>query len=195
MDCRGKKYKIIYADPPWEYRVWSKKGHGRSAANHYVTQTIERMKMLHVSQICEKNCVLLMWATAPCLKEAFELGETWGFVYKTVAFVWIKTNKNNQTLFTGLGYYTRANAEMVLLFTKGKPLQRKSKDVKQVLISKVGKHSVKPSEIRDRIVSLFGDLPRVELFARSRPGFFPNYEYDGWDVYGNEVLDSIKMNN
>ena len=22
----GKKYKIIYADPPWQYRVYSKKG-------------------------------------------------------------------------------------------------------------------------------------------------------------------------
>jgi len=191
MDRTDKKYCIIYADPPWEYRVWSKKGEGRSAASHYSTQAIAHLKNLPVAKICAANCVLLMWATAPCLKEAFELGEAWGFTYKTVAFVWVKTNKNNQTLFTGLGYYTRANAEMVLLFTKGKPLKRKHKNVKQVLISKIGEHSVKPPEIRERIVLLFGDLPRVELFARSRQGFFPDYEYEGWDVFGNEVNNSI----
>jgi len=193
MEAGQKKYSIIYADPPWEYQVWSKRGEGKAAANHYTIPPFIQLKMLPVAEICDKNCALLMWATSPCLKEAFELGQAWGFVYKTIAFVWIKTNKKSQSLFTGLGYYTRSNMELVLLFTKGKPLKRKNKNVHQVLISKIGRHSIKPPEIRDRIVALFGDLPRVELFARSRQGFFPDFEYDGWDVFGNEIKGSIKL--
>jgi len=188
-----KKYNIIYADPPWEYKVWSKKGKGRSAENHYKTQSVEDMKVLNVPSICANDCALFMWATFPCLKEAFVLANAWGFIYKTVAFVWIKVNRNNNTFFTGLGYYTRANAEIVMLFIKGRPLQRVSKNVEQVVISKVGPHSQKPDEVRKRIVRLFGELPRVELFARSRRGFFPDVEYSGWDVYGDQTNHSIHI--
>jgi N6-adenosine-specific RNA methylase IME4 len=188
-----QKYELIYADPPWEFKVWSQKGRGRSADSHYETMPLDRLKALPVAAICAKDCVLLLWATAPGLSVALELGVAWGFAYKRVAFVWIKKNRNNDRFFTGLGYYTRSNAEWVLLFTKGKPLARVRKDVGQVVIAKVGRHSQKPAEIRTRIVDLFGDRPRVELFARSRKGFFPNDEYRGWDVFGNEVDGSIDM--
>jgi site-specific DNA-methyltransferase (adenine-specific) len=188
-----RKYELIYADPPWEYKVWSNKGRGRSAESHYDTMSLERLKALAVPAMCAKDCVLLLWATAPGLSVAMELGAAWGFVYKTVAFVWIKKNRNNDRVFIGLGYYTRSNAEWVLLFTKGRPLSRVRRDVGQVVIAKVGKHSQKPTEIRTRIVELFGDRPRVELFARSRQGFFSNDEYAGWDVFGNEVEGSIEL--
>lgn len=191
-----KKYNIIYADPPWSYRMWSERGNARSAAaNHYKTQDVIDIKRINVQSITDPNCALLMWATFPNLKEAIHLGECWGFVFKTVAFVWVKKNKNIDTPFTGMGYYTRANAEIVLLFMKGKPLKRINKNVEQVLFSSIGKHSQKPPEIRERIVKLFGDLPRVELFARSRDGFFPDCEYEGWDVFGNEVNGSIVLPN
>src|SRR5579885_2358979 len=100
MECGGKKYSIIYADPPWEYKVWNNQSDGRCASNHYHIPTFKQLKTLRVSQLCSTDCVLFMWATSPCLKDAFELGEAWGFVYKTVAFVWVKTNKCSQTLFT-----------------------------------------------------------------------------------------------
>lgn len=184
---------MIYADPPWNFKMWSEKGNGRSAAcNHYQTESITDLKELDVPRIAAENCALFMWATFPCLKEAIELGEYWGFKYKTVPFVWVKKNKKQDTPFVGMGYYTRSNAEIVLLFTKGS-VPRKNKDVEQVLFSEIGKHSQKPHEIRNRIVRLFGDVPRVELFARSRNGFFPDYEYEGWDVYGNQVNNSIKL--
>lgn len=188
-----KKYSIVYADPPWQYKVWSKKGAGRSAESHYTTQDIGRLKAINVQALCCDNCALFMWATYPCLKDAFALGEAWGFSYKTVAFTWIKRNKHNGNFFTGMGYYTRANAELVLLFTKGRPLKRINNNVEQVLVSKKGRHSQKPPEIRERIVQLFGDLPRIELFARSRDGFFPDEEYNGWDVFGNEVNHSVQI--
>jgi site-specific DNA-methyltransferase (adenine-specific) len=106
--------------------------------------------------------------------------------------VWVKVNPESGKPFFGLGYYTRANAESVLLFTRGQPLKRVRRDVGQLVVTRVGPHSQKPAEVRERIVRLFGDLPRVELFARSRPGFFPDEEYRGWDVFGNEVNGSIE---
>lgn len=191
MENVNKKYKIIYADPPWQYHVWGKKGDVRSAERHYRTHKVDDLKALNIPAICDKNCLLFMWATFPCLQDAFSLGAAWGFRYKTVAFVWVKQHLKSNQLFTGLGYYTRANAEIVLLFSKGKPLKRIRNDIPQVLISKRGKHSVKPPEIRERIVQLLGDLPRLELFARSRQGFFPDEEYKGWDVFGNQVNNSV----
>jgi N6-adenosine-specific RNA methylase IME4 len=193
MESEIKKYNVIYADPPWQFRVWSNKGMSRSAENHYSTQSLQSLMTFNVSAICANDCVLLMWATFPCLKNAFELAEAWGFVYKTVAFTWIKQNRNNEKLFMGMGYYTRANAEVVLLFTKGKPLKRFCRNVEQVLISKRGEHSKKPNEIRKRIVKLFGNVPRIELFARSSKGLFSDNEFDGWDVFGSEVSNSINL--
>ncbi len=199
MDATTQKYALIYCDPPGEYKVWSQKGTGRSAESHYDTQTTNFIADMKVRLIADKNCTLLMWATMPCLKDALRLGEEWGFTYKTVAFTWIKTNKNNLDPSTGMGYYSRSNAELCLLFTKGKPLTRASKGVKSVVITEEtivtprGKHSQKPNEVRKRIVELFGDIKRVELFARTREGMFGNMEYDGWDVFGNEVENSITI--
>ena len=120
-----------------------------------------------------------LWVTAPCLEQGLELIRAWGFNYKTVGFTWVKQNKKSDSFFTGMGYYTRANAEYCLIATKGKILERKSHAVNSVVCSHIERHSKKPNEVRDRIVQLFGDIPRIELFAR---------EYaDGWDCWGNEV--------
>lgn len=174
-----KKYNIIYADPPWAYKVWSKKGQGRSAEQHYSTMTPEDIKSLPVSEISADNSVLLLWVTYPYLKEGLEVMDSWCFTYKTCAFSWIKMNKKKNTPFTGMGYYTRANNEICLLGTKGKPLKRIAHNVKQVVLSPIREHSRKPDEVRNRIVALFGDLPRVELFCR--------HPAEGWDSIGNEV--------
>ena len=114
-----------------------------------------------------------MWATFPMLKEALEVIKAWGFTYKTAAFCWIKQNRNGSGLFMGLGNWTRSNAEICLLATKGKP--------KRVVtaVSPLERHSKKPDEARDKIVELMGDLPRIELFARQTA--------PGWDAWGNEV--------
>lgn len=194
MEKVSKKYDIIYADPPWEYRVWGRKNVGSTAVNHYNTQSLGYLACMDIASLSNTDSALFMWATFPCLLEALALGKTWGFSYKTVAFVWVKRNQHNHDLSLGMGYYTRANAEIVLLFTKGKPLQRTSKNVPQVLISPKGKHSQKPQEIRSRIEKLFGDRSRLELFARSRDGFFQDIEYKGWDVFGNEANHSIPIN-
>lgn len=175
-----KKYKIIYADPPWRYEVWNRDtGLGRSAEAHYPTMTREELFNLPVNEISDKDCVLFMWVTAPCLLQGLELLKAWGFTYKTIGFSWIKKNKKSDSLFWGMGYYTRANCELCILATKGKPLPRISRKVHQVIHTPVEEHSKKPDEARKRIVELFGDLPRIELFARQTT--------DGWDCFGNEI--------
>ncbi len=174
-----KKYKIIYADPPWQYRVYSRKGLGRSAESHYKTMGKYELQKFPTPRIADKDSVLLLWVTAPCLIEGLELIKAWGFEYKTVAFTWVKQCKVSDKIFMGMGYYTRANAEFCLLATKGKVLERRSHSVSSVVLSHIERHSKKPDVVRDRIVELFGDLPRIELFARE--------QVKGWDCYGNEV--------
>ncbi len=184
--CSGgshKKYKVIYADPPWAYKVWSKKGAGRSAS-HYPTMDIAAIKALPVGELADKDCALFLWITFPMLREAWGVMDAWGFTFKTVAFVWIKQCRKSDGLFTGMGYWTRANAEICLLATRGRP-KRAARDVKQVILSHVERHSQKPEEARRRIEALMGDVPRIELFARASP--------PGWDVWGNEVASDIRL--
>jgi len=180
MPLPNKKYNIIYADPPWSYKVWPKDtGIGRTAESHYHTMNKENIQALPISDITEDNAVLFLWVTAPCLLEGIELIEKWGFTYKTIGFTWVKRNKIANTWFWGMGYYTRANTELCLLATKGKTLKRISKSVHQIVDDRIMEHSQKPNSVRENIVKLFGDLPRIELFARQR--------VEGWDSWGLEV--------
>lgn len=179
-----KKYGVIYADPPWAYRVWSQKGNGRSAESHYSTMSLDKIKTLPVGELADKDCALFMWITFPLLKEAWNVVEAWGFTYKSVAFVWVKQNKKTPSLFWGMGYWTRANAEVCIIATKGSP-KRQSRAVHQIIMSPIEQHSKKPDETRERIVALMGDVPRIELFARQKT--------EGWDVWGNEAPDSVEL--
>lgn len=174
-----KRYEIIYADPAWRFNTYSEKGKGRSAERHYPTMAKADIQRLPIKDIAAKNSVLFLWVTAPCLIEGIELISAWGFEYKTVAFTWVKQNKKSDGIFTGMGYYTRSNAEFCLLATRGKVLERKSHSVSSVVLSHIERHSQKPKEVRERIVELFGDRPKIELFARQYA--------DGWDAWGNEI--------
>lgn len=166
------------------YKVYSEKGLGRSAENHYPTMSLEDIKNLPINNLADKNCALFMWTTIPLLKDSFSVLDSWGFEYKSIAFVWIKLNKKSDTLFWGMGHWTRSNAELCILATKGHP-KRKSAKVHQVIMSHIQQHSKKPDEARERIIELIGDLPRIELFAREKK--------DGWDSWGNEIECDINM--
>lgn len=180
-----KKYNVIYADPPWQFRAYSKKGvEYKSAQQHYHCMKIEDIYNLPVNKLADDDCVLFMWVTFPLLKEGLQTIEKWGFTYKTCAFNWVKKNKKSDSWFWGLGFWTRSNSEICLLATKGNP-KRISKSVHQVCDARISRHSEKPAEIRDRIVELVGDLPRIELFARQK--------VDGWDTWGNEVENDIEL--
>lgn len=178
------KYSIIYADPPWPFRVWSPKGAGRSPEHHYPTMRIEDICALPVADIAAKDSALFLWVTFPTLDRAFEVIRAWGFTYKAVAFCWVKRNKKSPGWFTGMGRWTRANAEICLLATRGSP-RRIAADVRQIIDTPIEAHSKKPDEARARIERLMGDLPRIELFARQKA--------PGWDVWGNEVDCDIQF--
>ena len=98
-----KKYDIIYADPPWRFRTYSDKGKGRSADKHYPTMEKSAIQTLPIERLSKRDSVLLLWVTAPCLIEGFELIEAWGFTYKTVAFTWLKQCRKSDKIFTGMG--------------------------------------------------------------------------------------------
>lgn len=129
--------------------------------------------------------MLFLWATFPVLPDAFEVIKAWGFSYKAVAFVWVKPNKHKAGWFYGMGRWTRANAEICLLAIKGTPV-RNAKNVQQIISEPRREHSRKPDTVRERIVQLCGDVPRIELFAREAPA--------GWSAWGNEVESDIILN-
>jgi N6-adenosine-specific RNA methylase IME4 len=173
----GRKFSAISADPPWQYETYSGKGKDRAAERHYDTSSLDQIKTLPVAALAADNCVLFMWAVMPQLPEALEVIRAWGFEYKTAGFCWLKNNRSGEGFFTGLGYWTRANAELCLLATRGKPT-RLNADVHQVLISPVAEHSRKPDEVACRIERLVSG-PYLELYAR-RPRA-------GWMVWGNQI--------
>lgn len=195
-------YKIIYADPSWMY-VQGGRG---SAENHYTTTDTSDMAALPVEQIAADDAVLFMWGTWPQLPDAIPLMNAWGFKYKTLGFLWVKTNPKSGTPFWGGGFWTRSNTEFCLLGVRGKP-KRISAKIHQlietwdeeltdnVLRAPVAKHSAKPPEVRDRILQLMGDLPAIELFARCKdenekviPG---GRVAAGWDQWGNECESDV----
>lgn len=200
----SKKYNVILADPPWNFTTYSDKGKDRSAEQHYNTMSLEAISALPIQKLANTPSALFLWVTFPQLQTSFKVMQSWGFIYKTCAFNWIKANKSanlskldvNKDIRMNLGYYTRANSELcllakiedelqaddetdiVLLGTSKKVPQRLSRGVRQVLITHQREHSRKPTEIYERIEALF-EGPYLELFARTqRPG---------WDCWGLEV--------
>jgi N6-adenosine-specific RNA methylase IME4 len=185
----NRNYNIIYADPPWPYNNWStselnklgEKWARKNGRSPYKSMTIDEIYNLPVEQLADKDCVLFLWATFPKLREAWNTITARGFEYKTIAFNWVKKNKKTDGYHFGLGYWTRGNSEVCLLGTRGH-LKRVSNRVSQLVFSNIREHSQKPDEVREKIVELMGDLPRIELFARAR--------FEGWDVWGDEVDNS-----
>ena len=185
----NKKYNIIYADPPWSYHDQSCGGglHERVKPpikeayikEQYATMDIEDICSLPVQNICEKDCVLFLWATYPMLREALRVCDAWGFTFKSIAFQWIKMNKKDGQPFYGLGRWTRGNTEPCLLATKGKPKRDSNSVFQLILEAPITGHSAKPHAAGEKIVELMGDLPRIELFARRR--------MPGWDAWGDDA--------
>ena len=185
MNLENKKYQIIYADPPWKYQNGGVPQGGVDA--QYETMTLSEIKNVwsdyEIGSIAD-DAVLLLWATFPQLQEALEVIKAWGFTYKTLGFSWLKVNKDGSPFF-GVGYYAKSNQEVCLLGVKGKAHSLvKSNKVSSVIVTPKTRHSEKPAIVRDKILQLFGDLPRIELFARQKT--------EGWDVWGDEVENDIK---
>jgi N6-adenosine-specific RNA methylase IME4 len=177
----GERFGVIYADPPWPWETWGgDSGKIQSACdNHYGTSALDEIMKLPIAHLAADDCALLMWCTWPHISIGTHIKviEAWGFRPCTLAFDWIKQNPRRDGLHTGMGYYTRSNAEPCLLAVRGSPV-RLATNVHQVVIAPVGEHSAKPEEVRRRIERLFPG-PYLELNGRK--------PVSGWTVWGNEI--------
>ena len=176
-----KQYRIIYADPPWNFssRRCSTPMTGEQSSLLYPTMVFDELKELPVDEISYLNSTLFLWTTDSHLVYALELMNAWGFNYKTIAFNWLKKTVTGKNAFV-MGNWTNKSSEICLLGIKGRPhVFVQSRTVRQLVEAVRRKHSEKPNEVRERIVELMGDEPRIELFARKK--------VDGWDAWGNEV--------
>lgn len=179
FQCLNDKYDIIYVDPPWKFKNKKTGGSLKSGAEQkYEVMSLQDLCNLNVKDISADNCVLVMWWVSSMPKEALAVVKAWGFEVKTMTgFAWLKQTKNLLDCF-GLGFWTRPQMEFALIATKGK-VKRADKSVRQLIRAVNRRHSEKPAETRDRIVKLFGDKRRIELFARQR--------VEGWECWGKEV--------
>lgn len=222
------RYRVLYADPPWQFETRSEKGRDRSPdapldfgvtaapllgeaereasgeVRHYPTMPTDAIAALPVEEFAARDCVLFMWCVQAQLPDALRVGAAWGFTYKTIAFVWVKTVMLESLVrvaleiaaklaagapflaewllrFTpiGPGYWTRGNPEICLMFTRGEPKRKPNgRGVRQLIFAPLREHSRKPDEIRTNIEALV-DGPYLELFARTKP--------KDWDVWGNQT--------
>lgn len=179
-------YDILYADPPWAYSGSPTKP--GAAAKHYSCMGITELEAMRgeVARVTTRNSVCFMWATGPLLDDAVRLLGAWGFHYRGVAFVWVKTRKDGG-IINGMGVrpsIVKPTTEFVLVGARrasGRPLPLEDEGVGQVVPAPRGAHSAKPEEVRARIDRLYGRArPRLEMFARGGPVM-------GWDRWGNEV--------
>lgn len=184
-------FGVILADPPWAFLTYGKKRTTphRSAQEHYPTMTNRKLRALPVASVAARDCALFMWVVDSHFETAFALGRKWGFEPKSIAFVWLKRlpiDHRQETMLMpipkeariGMGYTTRKQAELCLLFTRGKP-KRLSEGVRQVIEAPRREHSRKPDETFTRIEALYAG-PYLEMFARQ--------ERPRWTAWGNETI-------
>lgn len=181
--------QLLYADPAWDYDDKAHSGK-RGVGYKYPPQKFMDIARMNIPRIMADDAVCFMWVTCPNLHYSIEVMEAWGFEYRTVGFVWVKKNSINiDTDFMGMGNWTRANAELILLGVRGKP-HRISKKIRQVvrymedhdptvIERRILEHSAKPPVFRQLITGLMGEVPRTELYARDVA--------KGWNQYGHGI--------
>lgn len=174
-----KQYDVIYADPPWSYNQGLKERN--RADNHYRCLPFDEILALPVKNLAKPNCLLFMWATSAFLQAAIQVGNQWGFQYRSMAFVWEKLGRGNP------GPWTFQTTEFVLLFAKGsRPKPKGATNVHQLVRAPKLAHSQKPEEVRTRIELIAGeDKAMIELFARKHTV--------GWDAHGDEITNGILL--
>ena len=127
-----KKYKIVYADPPWHYGSKSAVNNSTGSSikplsEHYGTMSLHDLKALPVANITEEDAACFMWVTDSHLDEAVETFKAWGFKYKTIAFNWIKTTSKGN-FCKNVAPWTMKSSEICLLGTKGAMTKYKKLD-------------------------------------------------------------------
>lgn len=172
-----KKYRLIYADPPYQYRNVRTGGSMNSgAAAKYPTMSFSEIESLPIGNIIDRDCACFLWVPVPLLPDGLSILRAWGFKYKTALF-WRKI------MSLGMGFWYRGQVEICLLGVSGKLKAFRIQKCNFVQ-SKASRHSEKPAEIR-LLIEETGLIPRIELFARQK--------VEGWDCWGNEVESDIEL--
>lgn len=173
-------YGTISADPPWSFKSYSDSDRGVIPARGdqpYRAMKAEELLALPVADLAAKDCVLHMWTISSHIDQSIALGQAWGFTFKSLGLVWVKTQKSDpEAPKMGMGKWFRQEAEIALLFTKGSP-SRLDAGVRQVILEPAREHSRKPDEALARFERLAAG-PYVELFSRA--------SREGWDAMGDE---------
>lgn len=181
------KYQVILADPPWWYSNRKTGGErkdktkfGGGAMKHYPLMKDQALKDMapFVDTLADDNCALFLWVTMPRLDFGIELLKDWGFRYATTAFAWVKLTVDGSRPVYGPGNYTASNIEVVLLGVRGS-VKPRVKMLPSVIQTPRGKHSAKPSQVREKIRLMYPEGQAIELFAREK--------VEGWHAWGNEV--------
>lgn len=209
-----KKYDLILADPCWQYDNKQQNDPARGGIT-YPTLSMEELYNLPVHKIAKDNSILVCWLTFPKLCDLYyekydplSIIRAWGFRPVTALFVWVKSNKSTvleytdeldteDGMYSGLGRYTNSNAEFAIVARRGKMLERKAKNVKQLIVAPIGKHSAKPQEQYSRLSRLFGDdIDRIELFARkdNPPPIDKGWDATGLDYDGRDIREFLGVN-
>lgn len=174
------KYNVIYADPPWPYEC----------GLPYQTMSFTEISRLPIKIITENDAVCFLWATTPFLPQAFDTLNAWGFEYKTM-LTWVKTYGNAR------GSWFRINTEHLLVGIKGN-VPAFQMAASNVYLSEPTRHSQKPDYFRHLVTEaaekVLPSTHKLELFARARKGVSDSNIYSGWEVYGNQVENSINLN-
>lgn len=175
-------FGVICADPPWRFRTWSETNQHKSASKHYDLMTTDDIKAMPVASLAADDCCLFLWCINPMLPQGFEVLSAWGFTFKTLAFCWAKTTSRTHQSWApkyhvGLGHWSRANVEICILGTRGRP-KRLAKDVRQLIVEPRREHSRKPEQFFKSVERLASG-PYLELFSRT--------EREGWSTFGNET--------
>jgi len=197
-----RHFGAIMADPPWNFRSYTalqtqNPGSRRDVDRHYETMTWKEIAAMPVGQLAARHCHLFLWATGPCLQQAFMVMDAWGFKYSAMAFVWVKLKRSHNPfqlrvlpssemdLHVGLGLTTRHNAEFCLL-GRSAASRRNAKDVREVIMAPVRQHSRKPDEAFAR-VQRYCDGPYLDLFSREdRPG------WTSWGLEANKFAEAAE---
>ena len=175
-------WPVVYADPPWRFATYSGgKVPQRAKTPHYHTMDLEALKALPVASVAAKNSALFMYVLDSMIPQAIEVAAAWGFDrYIKVAFVWQKERMS-------MGFWSRNDCELCLMFARGKPGGRLNANVRQTIFQEPTKHSQKPIETYDRIEALLPG-PYLELFARAdAPAYWETGEREGWTPWGLEA--------
>lgn len=185
-------FAVILADPAWSYITYNGSGTPhRTKKDHYPVMTLDELKLLEVSEVAAKDCVLIMWVIGSHLDQALELGRSWGFTYKSDLFYWIKIGKSDPSVRPiGMGKWTRKQVETALIFTRGNP-KRLDAGVRQLIETEEHliyaarrEHSRKPDQQYERIERLCAG-PFLEMFART--------QRSGWESWGNETTKFAEL--